>query len=114
MLQSFFINLFVVSLLVETITELCIKSFIFKPIRAKIFSLNSEFLTELFSCGYCFSVWVALGLNLSIYLVNSAIYSNSLLILVIVALLSHRISNIIHGSIDRYFDTRKDIRYNKD
>jgi hypothetical protein len=31
----------------------------------------------------------------------------------VVILVVHRLSNMLHGAIDRYFDTRKDIRYNK-
>lgn len=108
------ISILLISLLVETLTELLIKSSIFRPVREKIFSIGSDFLTELFSCGYCFSVWTAFAVNICLFLLNFSLYNDSYLNLIICWLITHRISNILHGSIDRYFDTRKDIRYNRD
>lgn len=96
----------------EAITYICVNSSIARPVRAFLVSFNYDWLTELVSCGYCSSFWVSVIVN-SIYLVYiSAKFS--LIKFIVIVIIVHRLSNIIHGSIDRYFDTRKDIRYNRE
>lgn len=105
-----------ISLLVESITQILIKSLILQDIRVFLLKkINNEKFTYLLSCGYCSSFWIATLLNLignylsvSIILVDSKIINITILILI-----THRLSNIIHGAIDKYFDKSYDIRYNK-
>jgi hypothetical protein len=102
-------------ILVELTTELIIKSTIFLPIRV-YFINKSKFLEELLTCGYCFSVWASMLWCIIFYITDNMpiLVLNSLLNFGIIWLISHRLSNLLHGAIDRYFDTRKDIRYNRE
>lgn len=107
--------LIIVPILVENLTELFVKSSIFFPVRQVIHELNIELISDLIKCGYCFSFWVSLVLNSVLFLSLEdyiSIIPNKLLNFIIIVLVIHRLSNIVHGAIDRYFDTRKDIRYN--
>lgn len=106
--------LLILLLLTELTTELIIKSTIFLPIR--IYFINkSKFLGDLLTCGYCFSVWSSMFWCITFYITNNIpmLVLNSFINFVIIWLISHRLSNMLHGAIDRYFDTRKDIRYNR-
>lgn len=105
------VDIFLLALLTESITEILVKSTIFRPIRDKLFSINNRWITELITCGYCFSFWVSLLVTTVFHLMNPIEFK--ILNFTVIVIITHRLSNIIHGSIDRYFDTRKDIRYNK-
>jgi len=96
-------------ILTELITELVIKSEIFKPIRNTLFKLGDWF-RKLFSCGYCFSVWAATGV---VVLTNTSypLVGNDFVNLGLMALVVHRLSNILHNSIDKYTDKYYDVRY---
>ncbi|KKM86338.1 hypothetical protein LCGC14_1280070, partial [marine sediment metagenome] len=52
--------LFALSFATEAVVELVIKSEFFAPVR-RFASKLGPWISKLFECGYCFSVWVALG-----------------------------------------------------
>jgi hypothetical protein len=93
----------------EAISELVIKSEIFKPVRQGIFKLGSWF-EKLFSCGYCFSVWAAFGV---VFLTNTfyPLTGINVLDLGLTAVLVHRSSNILHNVIDKWTDKYYDMRF---
>ncbi len=96
-------------LLTELTTELVIKSDIFKPMRNIIFKLGDWF-QKLFSCGYCFSVWAAAA----VVLLTDTSYpltGTHWLDLGLMALVVHRLSNVVHNVIDKYTDKYYDVRY---
>jgi hypothetical protein len=96
-------------ILTEALTELVIKSEIFEPVRNLFFKLGS-WLETLFKCGYCFSVWVALGAVL-ISQVHYPLTGQPWLDLGLTALIVHRLSNILHNVIDKWTDKYYDVRY---
>lgn len=100
--MSFFLSLLCLVLLTEALTELAIKSQIFLPIRLW-FSHRSNFLKELLHCGYCFSVWAAIGVvlacGISIPLTERGIINVPITILVV-----HRLSNYLHNFNDKILD----------
>ncbi len=102
--------LFAISFATEAVVELIVKSEIFAPIRRLVSKLGS-WTTELFKCGYCFSVWVALGWITAVpaVIIPASTYPgvNVLLTLLVV----HRTSNIIHNVIDKWTDKYYDMRY---
>lgn len=96
-------------LLTELLTELVIKSEIAKPVRDFIKS-RASWLNTLFSCGYCFSVWVAVGVVLLLgmsYNLTGWYWVD----LGITALLIHRLSNYLHNFNDKFLDKYYDMRY---
>lgn len=97
-----FIEIAICVLLTELIVELVIKSEIFKNPVTWIRSLGSWFNT-LFSCGYCFSVWVAAGV---VFFTQTAypLISNGFVNLAITALVVHRLSNYLHNFNDKWLD----------
>lgn len=88
-------------MLTELITELVVKSEIFKSFRE--FVSGFDWLNKLLSCGYCFSVYSA---ALVVFLVGpfyelvSSVFFNYLLTFLIV----HRASNVWHNIIDKWTD----------
>lgn len=93
--------------LTELLTELIVKSVLFRPIR-KYVSKN-EWLHELFSCGYCMSVWMSFGVVFTIG--ESYDFTGvSIFDLGLTALIVHRLSNYLHNFndkiLDKYYDTR--------
>lgn len=103
----------VLAVLVEALTELFAKSYIFQGIRSRL-SVNSG-LEILVSCGYCLSFWFSLLITSLSFLYGTLPYlAESAAVNFLVAwILLQRLSNFVHGAYDRYFDTRKDIRYNR-
>lgn len=106
--------LFCCAFVTEAITELIIKGDIFKALR-EFLKGTCWFFRELLACAYCFSFW-ATFLVLSVYLLCfgrfplpfSGLYFFDFFASLFIV---QRLSNVIHGSIDKYFDTRKDIRF---
>jgi hypothetical protein len=100
---------FVLAFLTEAITQIVIKSTIFEPFRRFVSKAGSG-VKELFSCGYCFSFWVAFLLtpysNLSLPLTGFHLVNTVLLVLVV-----HRLSNVLHNVIDKWTDKYYDTRY---
>ncbi|MBD3260368.1 MAG: hypothetical protein GF334_01600 [Candidatus Altiarchaeales archaeon] len=95
--------LLVVSFAVEALTEIVIKSEVFRPFRELIFKLG-PFFQKLFTCGYCFSVWVALAAVSAVpdlVLPLSGVFGVNMLLTILVV---HRLSNVIHNVIDKWTD----------
>lgn len=89
-------------ILTELLTELLVKSVIFKPIRARIKGINNWF-KELFSCGYCMSIWLAFGVVLLVQPVYSLV-GTLWIDLPLIAFVVHRLSNYLHNFNDRWLD----------
>ena len=112
-----FYYLLLIAVLTEALTEILIKSVVVKPIRFFLISkINKEQFTYLLSCGYCFSFWVAVTLNFTSFLLIDfpTLITYKTINYCLIVVLTHRLSNILHGAIDKYFDKRYDIRYNKE
>ncbi len=109
MVAYLLIQIFMCVILTELTTELVIKSEIFKPARNVFFKLGDWF-KKLFSCGYCFSVWAAAAV---VFLTNTSypLTSSHWLDLALMALVIHRLANILHNGIDKYTDKYYDTRY---
>lgn len=96
-------------LLTEALTELVIKSEIAKPIR-KFIKSGGTWLDTLFSCGYCFSVWVAVGVVFLLGLTYN-LTGWYWVDLTLTSVLIHRLSNYLHNFNDKYLDKYYDTRY---
>jgi len=109
MLLYLLVQVLMAVLLTELLTELVIKSDIFKPMRNVIFKLGDWF-QKLFSCGYCFSVWAA---AVVVLLTDTSYPLTGIhwLDLGLMALVVHRLSNVLHNVIDKYTDKYYDVRY---
>ena len=90
--------------LTEAITELVVKSEIFRPLRAKIFNLGQDnkffnWLHNLLDCGYCFSVWVGWAVAFLFYQEYDLV--SPYVDWFIVGLFFHRTANLFHNIMDR-------------
>lgn len=94
----------------EAVVELVIKSQIFSPFRRLVSKFGSR-TEELFKCGYCFSVWVALGWIALVPAVIIPASSWHVVNVLLTLLVIHRLSNIIHNVIDKWTDKYYDQRY---
>lgn len=106
----YILTLFVLAFITEAIVELVIKSEIFRPIRENIFKLGTWF-QKLFTCGYCFSVWVALAAVNAVPEVILPLSDVFLVDSLLTVLVVHRMSNITHNVIDKWTDKYYDMRY---
>ncbi len=105
----FWIEFCLAVILTELLTELVIKSVIFRPIRDRIKNLGG-YLSELFSCGYCFSFWAASGVVLLLGLAYN--FTDYYLVdLTLTGLVVHRLSNYLHNFVDKWLDKYYDTRY---
>ena len=96
-----FVHMLFGAFLTEAITELVIKSELFRPLR-ELFK-GVWFLGKLLRCGYCFSFWVAFML-VCLGVLPFTLAHPKVLNLVISVLLVQRGSNIIHNCIDKWTD----------
>ena len=99
------------AIFVEGTTELLCKSKFFSWFREWL-KLNSSFLGELISCGYCTSVWVA---NLPAFLVAGLFplsWFHTPVIFLISLVFFHRIANYLHNFNDKFLDKYYDPRFN--
>ena len=90
--------------LTEAITELAVKSEIFRPLRAKIFNLGQGnkffgWLHGLLDCGYCFSVWA--GWVVAFLFMGDFVLLNPYFDWVLIGLFLHRMANLFHNIMDR-------------
>lgn len=104
-----FLKFFLAVILVELFTELIVKSTIFKPIRRRIKQIGPWF-KELFSCGYCMSVWVAFGVVFLLQL-SYSFTGIRLVDLGLTAFIIHRLSNYLHNFNDKWLDKYYDQRF---
>ncbi len=103
------ISILICVLMTELLTELVIKSEIAKPAREFI-KARGNWLNTLFSCGYCFSVWVAFGV-VFLFDLDYNLTGRYWVDFAITALLIHRLSNYLHNFNDKYLDKYYDMRY---
>ncbi len=104
-----FLDIFILVIVVEAITEILVDSELFRPIREYIKSFaypdipNNDikhklflFIDALVSCGYCLSVWVSFIISLfSIYYID--MFKNSVLSnFILLTFVLHRLSNWFH------------------
>jgi hypothetical protein len=109
MLIYLLIQIILCVVLTELLTELVIKSVIFQPVRNVFFRLGKWF-TDLFKCGYCFSVWIAIGV---VFLPHtpSPLTGNSWVDLGLMSLIVHRLSNYLHNFNDKFLDKYYSMRH---
>lgn len=112
-------DLLIYCFIIEAVVQLLIKGSILNPIRNKLLvfcvTRGYDFIRELITCGYCFSFWVS-GCFLLVLWVTGGVpvlFSNQLVNMLSLLFILQRGSNAIHGATDRYFDTHKDMRYNR-
>jgi len=98
-----------IPLSIEATTELVSKSEFFSPVREWVFNKKSKkvfnFIHSVLDCPYCLSVWVSMFSTLFFYLVLYG-YLPSILLILPTILIFHRLSNIIHFSIDRLWGVK--------
>lgn len=101
---------FALAILTEAIVEIIVGSELLFTFRNFFAKINPGFLGKLFTCGYCMSVWVA---SIIIVFVNPYCivseylrdYQFSYIIdIIIKILILHRISNIWHEALSRWFN----------
>ena len=102
--------IFLIAFATEAIVELVIKSQFFAPFRKLMFKLG-PWITELFKCGYCFSVWASMGMILAVPVVVLPFSNWRGVNLLLTLLIVHRLSNVIHNVIDKWTDKYYDLRY---
>ncbi len=95
------LNILLGTVLTEAITGIVTKSEIFRPLRKLLFDLGQDrkiflWFHNLLDCGYCFSVWAG---TLSSFLLFR---DSSIFVCLLLGLVLHRLSNILHDIIDRY------------
>lgn len=93
---------------VEAITEIIIAAEIFVKIRNAVIK-RSNFFGKLFSCGYCFSVWMSFSVCWIVPgNVISNLYPNNIYAYLcdcfIKSMAVHRLSNVLHELIKRWLD----------
>jgi hypothetical protein len=105
----FWVEFILAVVLTELVTELVVKSAVFRPIRERIKKLGSWF-RELFSCGYCFSFWAAYGVVLLLQLAYD--FTGYLWVdLSLTGLVIHRLSNYLHNFDDKWLNKYYDVRF---
>lgn len=107
---TYLLVIFLTAFATEAIVELVIKSQFFSPFRRLMFKLG-PLVTELFKCGYCFSVWVAMGMISVAPIVILPISEWGIVNILITLLVIHRTSNVMHNVIDKWTDKYYDMRY---
>ena len=85
---------------VEAAVELLVDSKFFFKLRNWTAKYNPGFLGELFSCGYCLSVWVAASIA---WFLPGEISTISVVDFLVRLLVLHRVSNVFHELLSRYF-----------
>lgn len=99
-MELFLLKLLFATILTEAVTEIVTKSQLFLPIRRFFFKRSKHkicnFLHDLLDCGYCTSVWI--GVFTSIYFYHQ---SFSFVMLFLIGLVIHRLSNVLHFIVDR-------------
>lgn len=98
-----FLNIIVLVILIEALTNLVSKSDIFVFIRKYCFESNNKllnFIHKLLDCPYCTSVWIAMFV-VGLYKLYINNLLPSILTLFFMAIILHRLSNIFHFIIDR-------------
>lgn len=91
----------------EAVIEIIVESKFFMGLRAWLTKKNPGFLGKLFSCGYCMSVWFGLlglvlpGEPIGLWLDHPIAWWLDCVIRIMVL---HRLSNVHHELLQRWFD----------
>lgn len=83
----------------EAITEIVVKSELFEPVRKLLFESKYKilnFIHKILDCGYCFSVWASLITVLALFIINNIIIDFLIVVIVV-----HRLSNLVHSILDK-------------
>lgn len=107
---TYMLVLFGLAFATEAVVELVIKSTFFAPVR-KLASKMGYWTAELFKCGYCFSVWVAMGMIAAVPVVILPVSDWRVVNVILTLLVVHRLSNVMHNVIDKWTDKYYDMRY---
>lgn len=97
------IEILVVIILVEAITNVLTKSEFFEPLRKFLFESENKvlsFIHKILDCPYCTSVWIGF-LVAFLYYFYSANALPSVLVWFCIGVVLHRLSNILHFLIDK-------------
>jgi hypothetical protein len=86
------------AIIVEAVTEIIVDGDIFFRLRNFLNKINPGFLGKLFTCGYCMSVWISASIA---WVLPGHIIEYYFLDLAFKIFLLHRISNVLHGLINR-------------
>lgn len=107
----YLLSLFAVILATEALVEVVVKSEIFRPLRETISKLDSKWLGKLFSCGYCFSFWIAASMVGLFPAIVLSVSGQSFVDVGLTVLIVQRLSNVLHNIIDKWTDKFYDVRY---
>lgn len=99
------LKIFVAVLLIESITEIIVKSNIFIPFRSFLFEKGQsskvfEWLHDLLDCGHCTSVWIGWFMALLLF-TDKTYLVNYYVDWFFIGLVLHRLANYLHIIIDR-------------
>jgi len=97
------LQIIIVVLAIEAITEIISSSAIFEPLRLFFYNKKWNFLHSLSTCGYCTSVWVSMPFAVLFPFQLLPVYSifNQCTNIIISVFFYHRLSNVIHESVYR-------------
>lgn len=108
-----FIYIIIAVILTEAVTELVVKSYFFEPVRKFFYTRQERNLfynkvSYLLECGYCFSVWAGAFSSITmlvfysetLFVLNYRLGQDIIIILVL-SIVVHRLSNMLHYLIDR-------------
>ena len=101
--------IFTLALATEAAVELLVKSKFFEHPRQVL--SRWSWIKQLINCGYCTSVWVAMGFIAAVPVSVIPISDWAFVNVLITLLLVHRLSNIMHNVIDKWTDKYYDMRY---
>jgi ABC-type iron transport system FetAB permease component len=93
----------------EAVVELLVKSVVFEPVRKFVSRVN--WFKQLFSCGYCMSVWVAAAAVACVPVAVMPLSDFVLVNILATTLVVHRLSNVMHNVIDKWTDKYYDMRF---
>jgi len=96
------IELLILVLFVEAVTEILVSSAIFQKPREFVYTRNG-FLGELVNCGYCTSVWVAAAVA---WLAVLPICPWFAVNYVVTTFVIHRLSNLLHELNSKWLSRR--------
>ncbi len=101
--------IFVLAFATEATVELLVKSKFFEHPRQ--FLSRWSWLKALINCGYCTSVWVALGFINAVPIAVLPLSDLPFVNVIATLLVVQRLSNIMHNVIDKWTDKYYDVRY---
>jgi len=98
-----------ISFATEALVELLVKSKFFEYPRQLLSRWG--WFNSLINCGYCTSVWVAMGFITFIPVCVIPISRLHFINILVTLLVVHRLSNVMHNVIDKWTDKYYDMRF---